>query len=153
MKILLPFVAVLVTGACSKGTRVESAATTPAVASEAKDFASAWGAVASGRTNSTRAEGLTVEKKDDAIVVTREIQRVAGLEEPSGDASEVIGRVKSRLAHDAKVDASFVEMNLDQGDLVMRGHVTSADEAGAIVHEALATPGVDRVIAHLTWWL
>jgi osmotically-inducible protein OsmY len=147
---LLPIVAVAVLCACSRGGRVESPVT---AAPPPADFAAAWDEVATGRAPSSQAEGLTVEKgQEGEIVVFRQVQYVAGgdAEEMPDDAA-LIGRVRGGLARNEKVDASFVDVSVDEGDVVLRGEVTSREEAAEVIRTALTTPGVDRVVARLGW--
>jgi hypothetical protein len=155
MKTLVPFVALgfIVAGACAGGgSRVQSPAQAPVAAAPA-DFGAAWEVVSTGREPSTRADGFTFEKTGEGdIVVFRELQRVSGLEaEREQDDNALVGRVKGQLARNEKVDASFIDLTVDEGDLVMSGQVTSREEAGEIIRTALATPGVDRVVSRLTY--
>lgn len=147
MNRLLPFVALLTFGACTRGTPVESPRTATA-APEQRAFRKAWEAVASGKVASSRARGLMLQREDGAITITREIQPVAGY--APINTADLVARVQHRLARTERV-VNGLDMRLDAGDLTLRGQVTSREGAGEIVREAIATPGVDRVISRLTW--
>jgi hypothetical protein len=154
MNRLAPFVALgfVVVGACSKGGRVVSPSS-GAVAAAPATFGSAWENVSTGREASAHGDGFTFEKNEKGdIVVFRELQRVSGLEsEAKPDDSRLLGTVKAQLARNEKLNASFIDLALDEGDVVMTGEVTSREEAGEVIRTALETPGVDRVVARLTW--
>jgi hypothetical protein len=163
MRWLLPCTAALglaLGGACSKGSNHVQSPTSAQVAPgqqyEAPDdesvFHEAWDAISTGGKAVAKAGEWTFEKaKDGAIVVGRGTKKVAGkVGEETGDAA-IHTALKSRLAADGQVDAGKIDIEVEEGDVTLRGMVSSRAEAAAAIRTALNTRGVDRVTSYLTW--
>jgi osmotically-inducible protein OsmY len=116
-----------------------------------ESFSEAWAAVATDRTRASQAEGFTIERQDDGTIVAfREVQQVSGSEadEPV-DTDGVRTGVMEQLETGAAFDTSFIDVAVDEGEIVLSGSVTSTDDVAQLVRAALAAPGVDRVVSRL----
>jgi hypothetical protein len=160
-KLLLSTVAaaLLVGGACSKGSHVQSpssAGVAPGTEYQApRDqsvWAEAWDAISTGGKAVAHAGEWTFEKaKDGAVIVGRGTKKVAGkVGSETGDAA-VHTEVKTRLAANKNVDSGNIDIDVEHGDVTLRGHVRSRDEASEAIRTTLDTQGVDRVISYLIW--
>jgi len=110
-----------------------------------------WAAFAGGQDKTVDVDEWTIERGSDGeLTAWRKIKSKTSVLEKLGDAA-LLATVKTKLALDDDIKARKINVDVIDGVVHLKGSVASAQQAGEAVRLALGTPGVDRVVSHLTW--
>ncbi|MBI4509963.1 MAG: BON domain-containing protein [Deltaproteobacteria bacterium] len=159
MKLVALIIATAVASAgCAKRTRVTAPDGPPAEGAQYQAppdedaWNEAWGFVAERGQELAKAGEWTLETtKDGAVMVWRGTKRVAGATAEFVSDAALHTAVRSRLAANPRVDSDEIDLDVDEGAVVLRGTLSSSDEASEAVRTTLSTRGVDTVVSHLKW--
>ncbi|HEY3547941.1 MAG TPA: BON domain-containing protein [Propionicimonas sp.] len=153
----------LATGSASAAPREEGKPIrTPTEAKEAQGqqdaskvelaFDQAWESVALGARKTAKAGEWLIERTEEgAVVAYRGAEKGAKAAAQQVDDAAILAAIKARLVADPATSALKVSVDVDKGEVTLKGDVRSAEEAKTAVRLARQTSGVKRVVSHLRW--
>jgi osmotically-inducible protein OsmY len=115
-------------------------------------FDQAWESVALGARKTANAGEWVIERtKEGAVVAYRGAEKGAKAAAQQMDDAAILAAIKARLVADPATSARNVKVDVEKGEVILKGDVRSAEEAKTAVRLARQTSGVKRVVSHLRW--
>ena len=115
-------------------------------------FDRAWESVALGARKTAKAGEWLIERTEEgAVVAYRGVEKGAKAAAQQVDDAAILTAIKARLVVDPATSVRRVSVDVEGGQVTLKGDVRSVEEAKTAVRLARQTSGVKRVTSNLRW--